>query len=199
MIIQPQTELLPSSPSFLPMAPVPTELKQGKNSSGSWRQAFFERREGGKLMKMLPCVLSLQYSIVFLYLINCLSRRQRGSSRFGKCEGSASPPAILPWAMLWNQGGSCIETLPAGSYFSELQAPSFSILLLQSTASFSFSSQPSCSAQQSASLRVPLLMKRDRSEVQGKRASQGDWRRNLSPGHCQQRGQLQRWSSGARH
>lgn len=141
------------------------------------------------MIKMLPCVLCLESSIVFLYLINCLSQRQKVSSRFGRREGSASPPAILPWAMLWNQGGSCMETLPAESYFNELQAPSSSIFLLQNSASFSFSSQPSCSAQQSESLRMPLLMKPDRSKVQGDEGISGsDWRRKLtlglSPGHC---------------
>ena len=84
-------------------------------------------------MKMLQCVLCLESSTVFPYLINCLSQRQKVSFRFGRSEGSASPPAILPQAILrrgGSQGGSSMETLPAENHFNELWAPSAPILLL---------------------------------------------------------------------
>lgn len=51
-------------------------------------------------MKMLQRVLCLESSIVFLYLINCLSQRQKVSFRFGRSEGRVSPPAILLQATL---------------------------------------------------------------------------------------------------
>lgn len=84
-------------------------------------------------MKMLQCVLCLESSMVLPYLINCLSQRQKVAFRFVGSEGSVSPPAILPQAILCrggSQGGSSMERLPAENHFNELQVPSSHILLL---------------------------------------------------------------------
>lgn len=59
----------------------------------------------GKSMKMLQCVLCLESSMVLPYLINCLSQRQKVAFRFVGSEGSVSPPAIFPQAILCRGGG----------------------------------------------------------------------------------------------
>jgi len=54
---------------------------------------------------MLQRVFCLEPSTVFPYLMNSVSQRQKVSFRFGRSEGSASPPAILPKQYFVGRGG----------------------------------------------------------------------------------------------
>lgn len=56
----------------------------------------------GRWIKMLQCVLSMESSTVFPYLIHCLNQRQKVSTSPGRSEGSVSPRA--PGSTLGDNG-----------------------------------------------------------------------------------------------